>query len=101
MFENETVPYSKEADAESPNGTVMPASLIMGSDEGDRADVDAAPNGKDGWWTLEPKRKLKSTSKYDVDFTEAKPLYMWTSIFDHTQTRHTRHVYPVQIELRQ
>jgi cytochrome b subunit of formate dehydrogenase len=100
MFENETIPYSKEADAGIPIGTVMPASLVMGTYEGDRADVDVAPKWKDGWWTLEARRKLKSTSKYDVDFTEAKPLYMWTSVFDHNQTRHTRHVRPVRIELR-
>lgn len=100
MFEDETVPYSKEHDHTIPVGTVMPSTLIIGTYEGDRNDVTAAPRWKDGWWTLETKRKLKSTSKYDVDFTEAKPLYMWVSVFDHNQTRHTRHVRPLRLELR-
>lgn len=101
MFENETVPYSKELDAAIPVGTVLPTTLIMGTYEGDRDDVSAAPKWKDGWWTLETKRRLKgSGSKYDVDFTEKKPLYMWVSVFEHSQTRHTRHVRPVRLELR-
>jgi len=100
MLENETAPYSKELDAAIPVGTVLPSTLIMGTYEGDRAEVDVAPKWKDGWWTLEARRKLKSTSKYDVDFTEGKPLYMWVSVFDHNQTRHTRHVRPVKLELR-
>jgi len=36
-------------------------------------------------------------SKYDQDFVPGKDLYMWVSVFDHTQTRHTRHVRPVRI----
>lgn len=100
MFDAETVPYTKELDATIPVGTVMPGILITGTYEGDRDDVAVAPKWKDGWWTLETRRKLKSTSKYDVDFTEAKPLYMWVSVFDRSQVRHTRHVRPVKLELR-
>lgn len=100
LFEDETVAYSKAHDDTIPVGTVMPSTLIIGAYEGDRDDVAAAPKWRDGWWTLEAKRKLKSTSKYDVDFTEAKPLYMWVSVFDHNQTRHTRHVRPVRLDLR-
>ena len=36
-------------------------------------------------------RELKTGSKYDQDFVPGKDLYMWVSVFDHTQTRHTRH----------
>jgi cytochrome b subunit of formate dehydrogenase len=100
MLEDETVPYTKELDATIPVGTILPTTLIIGKYSGDRDDVSAAPTWKDGWWTLEAKRKLKSTSKYDVDFTDTKPLYMWVSVFDHNQTRHTRHVRPVKIELQ-
>lgn len=100
MFEAESVPYSGEHDATIPVGTVMPGIIISGTYEGDRSDVDAAPKWKDGWWTLETKRKLASKSKFDIDFTEAKPLYMWVSVFDRNQVRHTRHVRPVKIELR-
>ena len=100
MFENETVPYSKEHDAAIPVGTVIPAILIMGEYSGDRNDVAVTPKWKDGWWTLETRRNLKSSSKYDVDFTQAKPLYMWVSVFDRNQVRHTRHVRPVRLDLK-
>ena len=42
-------------------------------------------------------RDLKTGSKYDQDFVPGKDLYMWVSVFDHTQTRHTRHARPVKI----
>ncbi len=100
MFEDETAPYSKELDATIPVGTVLPGVLIIGTYEGDRADVTAVPKWKDGWWTLETKRKLASASKFDVDFTQKLPLYMWVSVFDHNQVRHTRHVRPVKLDLR-
>ena len=29
--------------------------------------------------------------------SHGKTLYMWVSVFDHTQTRHTRHVRPIKI----
>ncbi|MCA1952161.1 MAG: ethylbenzene dehydrogenase-related protein [Hyphomicrobiales bacterium] len=101
MFEAETLPYSAELDAAIPVGTVLPGVIIGGTYEGDRADVSAAPKWKDGWWTLEAKRSLKgSGSKFDIDFTEGKPVYLWVSVFDHNQTRHTRHVRGVRLDIR-
>jgi cytochrome b subunit of formate dehydrogenase len=100
MFDNETEPYSKELDDKIPLGTIMPSTLITGTYDGDRNDIAAAPKWENGWWTLETRRKLKSLSKFDVDFSEAKPLYMWVSVFDRNQTRHTRHVRPVAIEFK-
>lgn len=99
MLEGETEPYSQALDDTIPVGTVMPSTMIIGTYEGDRADVDAAPRWKDGWWTLEARRKLASESKYDVDFTREKTLYVWVSVFDHNQTRHTRHVRPVKLRI--
>ena len=97
MFEDEVQPYSKEADAAIPVGTVMPGVLITGRYEGDRADIVGGSRWKDGYWTLETARNLKTGSKFDKDFVPGHPLYMWVSVFDHTQTRHTRHVRPVRI----
>jgi hypothetical protein len=91
MTEDESAPYSKELDAAIPNGTVLPGVLIMGKYEGDRAQVRGAAKWKDGMWTLELVRDLKTGSKFDKDFVPGKPLYMWVAVFDHTQTRHTRH----------
>jgi cytochrome b subunit of formate dehydrogenase len=97
MTEAETVPYSKELDAQIPVGTVIPGVLIMGNYEGDRADVRGAARWKDGIWTLETSRDLKTGSKFDKDFLPGRNLYMWVSVFDHTQTRHTRHHRPLRV----
>jgi hypothetical protein len=97
MSLDETVPYSKEKDAEIPVGTIIPAVLITGKHEGDRYDPKAEAHWADGHWSLVVKRDLKTGSKYDQDFVPGKDLYMWVSVFDHTQTRHTRHTRPVKI----
>jgi hypothetical protein len=97
MFEDEVQPYSKEEDAKIPVGTVMPGVLISGKYEGDRGDLLGGARWKDGYWTLEIERKLRTGSKYDKDFIPGKDIYMWVSAFDHVQTRHTRHPRPVRI----
>jgi hypothetical protein len=96
-YPEETVPYSKEDDAKIPVGTIIPAVLITGKHEGDRYDVKGSAHWADGHWTLVTSRELKTGSKYDQDFVPGKDLYMWVSVFDHTQTRHTRHTRPVKI----
>ena len=71
--------------------------LITGKHEGDRYHVKGAAHWADGHWTLITSRDLVTGSKYDQDFVPGKDLYMWVSVFDHTQTRHTRHPRPVRI----
>ena len=97
MFEDETVPYSPEVDAKIPVGTVLSGVLIMGDYTGDRNDLHSAAHWQDGHWTLIVSRELRTGSKYDQDFVPGRDLYMWVSVFDHTQTRHTRHVRPVHV----
>ncbi len=97
LTEADSIPYSAEADALIPLGTVIPGLLITGKFEGDRADVTGGAHWDNGYWTLETKRKLQSDSKYDVSFADGEPLYMWVSVFDHTQIRHTRHARPVRL----
>jgi len=97
MFENETVPYSAELDATIPVGTIIPGVLIIGEYSGDRADVRGSAHWSDGHWTLVTSRDLVTGSKYDQDFVVGRDLYMWVAVFDHTQTRHTRHPRPVRI----
>jgi cytochrome b subunit of formate dehydrogenase len=97
MFEDEVEPYTREADAKIPVGTVMPGVLIAGKYEGDRADLVGGARWKDGTWTLETARNLKTGSKFDKDFVPGKDIYMWVAVFDHTQTRHTRHSRAVRI----
>jgi cytochrome b subunit of formate dehydrogenase len=97
MTDTETVPYSPEIDATIPVGTVMPGVLIQGAYEGDRAEIRGAAKWTDGHWYLETSRPLQTGSKTDHDFLADQNLYMWVSVFDHTQIRHTRHVRPVRI----
>jgi hypothetical protein len=101
LFEKETVPYSKELDARIPVGTVIPGVLIMGDYEGDRSQIRGAARWKDGYWTLEMSRDLKTGSKFDHDFAPGRDLYMWLNVFDHTQTRHTRHQRPIRIVVKE
>jgi len=97
MFPEESVPYSPEEDAKIPVGTIIPSVLITGKREGDRYNVRGEARWVDGHWILIGSRDLKTGSKYDQDFVPGKDLYMWVAVFDHTQTRHTRHTRPVKI----
>jgi cytochrome b subunit of formate dehydrogenase len=101
MLASETVPYSHEHDASIPVGTVMPGVIISGDYEGDRSNVRGAARWKDGHWTLEVSRDLRTNSKFDHDFIPGRPLYMWLNVFDHTQTRHTRHQRAVRVLVQQ
>jgi hypothetical protein len=62
MLEDESVPYSAEADAKIPVGTIIPGVLIIGDYEGPRAAVTCQAHWQDGHWTLITKRTLKGAS---------------------------------------
>jgi hypothetical protein len=62
--------------------------------------VVGAARWADGHWTLEASRALRTGSRFDQDFAPGVPVYMWVSVFDHSQTRHTRHPRPVRLDLR-
>jgi len=92
------VPATPEADAQFPVGTVMPSVIVEEPFQGDRGDVAAVARWKDGWWRMEVRRKLTADSDYDV--TIGTDTYLWVSVFDHTQTRHSFHLRPLRMELR-
>lgn len=92
------VEATPELDALFPVGTVMPSVIIEAPFEGDRGDVAAVAEWRDGWWRLEVKRRLTTDSDYDVALADG--TYLWVSVFDHTQTRHSFHLRPLQIQLR-
>ncbi|GJD50260.1 hypothetical protein OPKNFCMD_2997 [Methylobacterium crusticola] len=96
---SDTVPYSKEADDAIPVGTIMPGVLITGSYTGERAGITASADWSGDHWTLVARRKLAAGSKYDKDFAPGSRYYLWVSAFDHTQTRHTRHMRPVVVSV--
>jgi Ethylbenzene dehydrogenase/Prokaryotic cytochrome b561 len=92
------VPYSAKADAAIPVGTVIPSIVYDTPFTGDRGDVSAHAQWKDGWWTLEASRVLDTGSKFDQPI--GNDSYMWVSVFDHNQVRHTRHMQPLRLHLQ-
>jgi hypothetical protein len=98
MTEAESVPYSPELDAHIPVGTVIPGVIISGAYAGDRADVRGAARWAAGRWTLELARRLDTGSRFDVPIRSS--TFMWVASFDHSQTRHTRHVRPIRLEVK-
>jgi hypothetical protein len=97
MTEKDSVPYSTELDARIPTGTVIPGVILSGEFSGDRADVRSAARWASGLWALEVKRRLDTTSEFDVPIKSG--VHMRVAAFDHSQIRHTRHVRPIRIEV--
>lgn len=97
MTEAESAPYSVEADAQIPIGTIVPGVLISGDFTGDRADIRCAARWASGHWTLEIARKMDTHSKYDVPIRNG--VFMRVAAFDHTQIRHTRQIRPMRLEV--
>jgi hypothetical protein len=97
MTESESIPYSAEADARIPTGTVIPGVIVAGEFSGDRADVRCAARWASGHWALEVARRLDTHSEYDVPIKTG--VFMRVAAFDHSQIRHTRHVRPIRLEV--
>lgn len=98
IAKTEVQPYTEEADAAIPVGTVLPSVVYDKPFEGDRGDVTVHAQWKDGWWTLEATRLLNTQSQYDQPIADG--MYMWVAVFDHAQVRHTRHVLPLKLRLQ-
>jgi Ethylbenzene dehydrogenase/Prokaryotic cytochrome b561 len=94
----ELQPWNAEADAAIPVGTVIPSVIFDKPFVGDRGDVSAHAQWKDGWWTLEASRVLDTGSKFDQPIATGN--FMWVSVFDHNQVRHTRHIVPLRLTLQ-
>jgi len=97
MTESESMPYSAEADARIPKGTVIPGVILSGEFSGDRADIRCAARWASGHWALEVARRLETTSKFDIPVRSG--IFMRVAAFDHSQIRHTRHVRPIRLEV--
>src|SRR5438093_4906814 len=97
MTEKDSVAYSTDVDAGIPIGPVIPGVIVGGEFSGDRADVRSAARWASGLWALEVKRRLDTTSQFDVPIRSG--VFMRVAAFDHSQIRHTRHVRPIRIEV--
>ncbi|WP_299723695.1 ethylbenzene dehydrogenase-related protein [uncultured Tateyamaria sp.] len=98
MQADDMQPYDPALDT-YPVGTIMPSVIVNGPHEGDRGEVFADAVWNDGVWTLEAQRKMDTTSKYDFTLQPDVPVYMWVAVFDHTQTRHSQHLRPVELRM--
>jgi hypothetical protein len=98
MRQSEAAAWSAELDAGIPVGTVIPSVVYEKPFAGDRGDVAAHAQWKDGWWTLEVKRALQTGSKFDQPI--ADDVFLWVAVFDHNQVRHTRHLQPLRLTLQ-
>jgi hypothetical protein len=97
LTKEESLPYSPEHDARIPIGTVIPGALISGAYGGDRAHIRGVAKWASGRWSLELVRRLDTGSKYDTPI--ATGAYMRVAVFDHTQSRHTRFIRPIRLEV--
>ena len=90
-------PYQAAKD-HYPVGTIMPSVMYRSNRfEGDRADVRARGQWKDGWWSLEMSRRLDTGSPHDVPIQSRTCL--WVSAFDSSQIAHTRHQQAIKLQL--
>lgn len=95
---DDTEPYTTSKD-DFPIGTVLPSVLLKSKRPNDRGDITAYGYWEKGYWHLEIKRALHTGSPYDVSISNN--TYLWFAVFDHTQTRHSRHIRPIKINLEQ
>lgn len=92
-------PYSNEADALIPDGTVIPGVVMSGQPSGGRAEIAAAAKWAAGRWTLEVRRRLDTHLPEDVPIRNG--VLMWVAVFDHAETRHTWHLRPLRLEVEE
>ena len=71
-----------------PVGTLIPG-IVKSTIVGDRGDITACWEWKDGVWTIELGRKLVTTGEFDVQFSDVTAMYYFgLAIFENTQVRH-------------
>jgi hypothetical protein len=94
---SETQPFTGVSDQRIPVGTIIPSVVAICTPSGDRADVRGTAQWAAGRWTLEVVRRLDTQSDQDIEI--ATGVQMWLAAFDHSATRHTRHLRPITLEL--
>jgi Ethylbenzene dehydrogenase/Prokaryotic cytochrome b561 len=97
MTDVESIPYAKSIDDRIPVGTIIPG-ILMPEDQPMRDDsVRGVARWAAGRWTLEVVRRLHTGSTYDVPIKTG--TLMWVAAFDHAETRHSRHLRPIRLEV--
>jgi hypothetical protein len=97
MTLGESRPYSPEADAGFPIGTVVPGVIMADAEPAASNSIRGVARWSAGRWTLELARRLHTGSAYDVPIKTG--VMMWVAAFDHAEKRHTRHLRPFRLEV--
>src|SRR5262245_51725953 len=95
----ESIPFTADADAAIPIGTVIPGVILLEKleKEGNGNDIIGFGRWAAGRWTLEVVRRLKTDSGYDVELKTG--VLMWVAAFDHSEKRHARHLRPFRLKV--
>jgi hypothetical protein len=96
--ETDGITYSSERDTEIPVGTIIPGVVTPTRISRSPDDLQCAARWAAGRWTLIAERRLDTHRADDTPISNG--TFLWVAVFDHTPTRHTRHIRPIQLELR-
>ena len=77
------------------------ADIVHARDDQSRSAASPPGTGRRPMRTQAAAGRRDTGSKYDQPFVPGRELYMWVGVFDHTQTRHTRHPRPVRITVEE
>ena len=98
MTEAESMAYTTAADSQIPVGAVIPGIIMHDQVPSDRTTVRGVARWAAGRWTLEVARRIYTGSAYDIPIKTG--TLMWVAAFDHSETRHTRHLRPFRLEIK-
>jgi thiosulfate reductase cytochrome b subunit len=98
IHKSQAISYTVEADT-YPVGSIIP-NIVISPLTGDRSDIRAKAQWRDGRWTLETRRLLDTGSDKDVAFVLGKPVYISVATYNRTQTHHGMHMTPVRVMLQ-
>ena len=93
----DSIPYSQTADDAIALNTVIPGVIVLKPDTDGDGPVGAA-RWSAGRWTLTVARKLTPAKGAGLPFTTG--IMIWVAAFDHSETRHTRHLRPITLEVQ-
>ena len=97
LTRDDAVPYTPDMEGSFPEGAIVPSIVLRQPLEDDRGDVAAVGAWRDGHWSLEVRRALDTGSPYDVTISDG--AFLWVSVFDHSQTRHSWHLHALRLKL--
>lgn len=79
-------------------GSTLPARLVTGF-SGDRGDLRARGNWRNGKWTVEITRKRNTGSSFDIRFKGQ--LWMSIAVFNNSELKHAYHLKPIKLVIEE